>query len=166
MKLYELAENYQELQRMMDDPDADMEAVKDTLDALSEAFDEKVDQLASMCKDFASDAAALEEESKKLKDRSVAKKKRVEWLKGYIQSQMTAMGRKKVETTRNIVTIPTPRASVELDDRFVDWAMSNAEDLLRYKDPEPDKTKILQALKDGVIIDHAVLKYNSSVVIK
>ena len=166
MKLYELAENYAEVQRMMDDPEADLDAVKDTLDALSEAFDEKVDQLASMYKDFVSDAAALDEESKKLKQRADNKKKRAEWIKGYIQAQMTSMNRKKVETARNIVTIPAPRASVELDDRFVEWAMTNAEDMLRYKQPEPDKTKILQALKDGVIMDHVALKYNTSTIIK
>lgn len=166
MKLYELTESYQQIQQMMNDPDADMEAIKDTLDAIESAFDDKVDQLASMYKDFLSDADAMDEEAKKLKARSTAKRKSAEWIKGYIYSMMTQIGRKKVETVRNVVSIQAPRASAEVDDKFVEWAMAYHDDLLRYKEPEPDKAKILQLLKDGEILEHCQLNYKQSPIIK
>ena len=166
MKLYELTEAYKNVEAMFADPDADIEAIQGTLEAIDEEIEQKIDALASIFKDLTSDAAALDEESKRLKARSDSKKKRADWIRNYITNQMASIGKTKLETTHNSVIVPKGRASVDVDESFVEWAMTNAEQYLRYKDPEVDKKQLLDDLKNGVIVDHAYLKYTTNAQIK
>lgn len=44
-------------------------------------------------------------------------------------------------------------STVELSDGFVEWAEINADDLLTYSEPKPNKTLIKAAIKDGRVPD-------------
>lgn len=56
--------------------------------------------------------------------------------------------------------------AVELDDNFVEWAQENADDLLTYKAPEPNKTAIKDRLKEGGELSHATLVERQNISIK
>ena len=56
--------------------------------------------------------------------------------------------------------------AVEVDDEFIDYAMKNNNDLLTYKQPEPNKTVIKGMLQGGFDIPHAELVERNNMSIK
>jgi len=57
--------------------------------------------------------------------------------------------------------------STEVEPAFIEWARENGlHDLLRYKDPEPDKTAIGKLLKAGQILPGAQLVEHNKMSIK
>lgn len=105
MKLYELAEEYNELNALLDQEDTDPQAVADTLESLAGEFEEKADNIACLIKDCLSDAEALKNEAAALEARHKAKKAKADRLMDYLYQQMSAVGRKELETPRNLLKI-------------------------------------------------------------
>ena len=56
--------------------------------------------------------------------------------------------------------------SVEVTPDGLENLKAMRDDLLKYKDPEPDKTAIKQALKDGLSVEGVRLTQNTSAIIK
>ena len=167
--LYDLTETYNDfLLRMVgDDEDFDATAFQITLEMLEDDIDGKLEALAIVYKDLMSDASAIDDEMKALKQRSDAKKRRAEWVKDYLILNMTKLGKSKFETSKAVISLPKPKPSVEVDaEHFIKWASENRDDLLRYKAPDPDKTKIKEALLNGDEIVGAGLVYKHTINIK
>lgn len=167
--LYDLTETYNDfLLRMIgDDEDFDAAAFQITLEMLEDDIDGKLEALAIVYKDLMSDASAIDDEMKALKQRSDAKKRRAEWIKDYLILNMTKLGKSKFETSKAYISLPKPKPSVEVDaEHFIKWASENRDDLLRYKAPDPDKAKIKEALLNGDEIVGAGLVYKQTINIK
>jgi hypothetical protein len=81
---------------------------------------------------------------------------------------MEQVNLKKIDKPRARISLRNNAESVQIEDdtEFVNWAMNNREDLLRYKDPEISKTAVKQALNDGEEIPGASLVRTKSVLIK
>lgn len=164
MSLYQLAKDWQELYDQMDDIPED--AFRDTLEAIEGEFDEKADNLACFIKELEADAKKIEEERKALEEREKSKRKRASRLREYLREQMEIIGRKKIETPRNLISVANSTPKVMLDDDFVRWAQESADYLLKYKPPEPDKAAIKQAIQDGAEVPFARLESGVSLRIK
>ncbi len=151
MKLYELTEQYKELSAMLDQEEVDPQAVADTLESLTGEFEEKADNLACIIKDCLSDAEALKNEAAALEARHKTKKAKADWLIGYLYQQMCAVGKREIETTRNLLKIKNTPPSVKIADlnAFIAWATLNHEEFLRQKAPEVDKTAVKNAVRQG-----------------
>ena len=74
------------------------------------------------------------------------------------------MNGETIKTARVIVSYRSSK-SVNLLPGFLEWAMEN-DKYLRYKDPEPDKKAITDAIKAGGEVPFAELVTNITVTIK
>jgi hypothetical protein len=79
---------------------------------------------------------------------------------------MAFIGKSKIETPRNRIIIRKNPDSVLLGEDFLNWAQKNADKFLNFREPEPDKTKIKEALKNGEKIPHACLIQKERIEIK
>jgi hypothetical protein len=79
---------------------------------------------------------------------------------------MEFVSKTKIETPRNRISIKKNPDSVLLKKDFLDWARENADELLKWKEPEPDKLKIKEFLKNGGSTPYAQLIQTNRVEIK
>lgn len=125
--------------------------------------DTKVENIACCIKNLTADAKALKEEEAALSTRRKTNEKKVERLKDYLTY---ALRGEKFQTAKCAVSFRKSSA-VEVDDCFVEWAQTSGnEDLLRYKQPEVDKTAIKARLTSGEEIPCARFVQNMSITIK
>jgi len=138
---------------------------EELLNNLNMAFDDKAENIACYIKDLVADAAKIKAEETALAERRKRKENKAESLKKYITSIMQLANRPKLEYTRATIRISTNKA-IEVDDSFVEWAKSNADDLLTYKEPTPNKTAIKAVLDSGKEVQGAKIVEHTNINIK
>lgn len=149
--LYEISEQYKALLELSDEIPED--AFRDTLEAIEGEFDLKADNIACVIKDLEGYAQSVKDEIERLEKKRTSAFRRIENLKNYLFEQMQAVGKIKILSPRNTITIKKKPVSVKLSPDFIEWAQSHTrDDLLRYKLPEADKSAIKMALENGEVI--------------
>lgn len=131
------------------------------LDALQMEREKKIENVLLWIKNLKSEADAIKLEEKALADRRKADEKKAESLTSYVQGVL------------NGGTFKTPRVSVSyrtsegvVIDNMRALLTSGFDDYLRYKEPEPDKTKIKAALNAGIEIPGCYLEERRNMTIK
>lgn len=154
MKLYEISESYRDFLAAVDNGEIPEEAIADTLDAITGAFEEKAEAVAVTIKNLIAESNALKAEEQALTARKTAKDNRAAWLNNYLHSQMAQMGLQKLETPRGVLTIKkNPEALiVEDDSALLEWLGENKPDLLKQAAPTYSKTDVSALLKSGEVI--------------
>lgn len=159
MNLYEMATNYRDLTNR---DDLNPDTIADTLDALTDSMNVKVDNIASWIDENQAD---IEFAKKRIKDLQ-AEKKRLEGLNdrlnGYLADTLDQAGIKKLTTDQHIVSVRNYRASTvvsEPDKLTADYV----KEVHEY---QPDKTAIYKALSAGKNVPGAHLEPNRKAVIK
>ena len=104
----------------------------------------------------------LKAEEAALAERRKKAEKKTERLREYVSH---ALGGERFQTPRCCVSFRKSTA-LELGEGFTEWAKEHAATLLRYKEPEPDKTAIKAALAGGAEIPDAKLVQNTTMTIK
>lgn len=105
MKLYEYAEQYEALKQMAEDESIPPEALADTLESIDDEFETKVDSIACIIKDELATAEAIKKEIDALTARMKRHEATADQLKAYTMQQMQEVGKSKIETARNVVSI-------------------------------------------------------------
>ncbi|EAV9812281.1 siphovirus Gp157 family protein, partial [Listeria monocytogenes] len=141
MKLYELTDNYLRLQELLEENET--EAVMDTLDAITDGFHDKAENIAKIIKSLAADAEMAGTEAKRLLKRKQALENNVQKLKTYLQTEMERMEIRKINSTLFTIQIQKNPVSVEI----VDDSLLQAFFLLQ--EPKIDKKRIAEILKSG-----------------
>ena len=149
--LYEINADLEQLLTAVDDETGELQIDDAALEALMLERSEKLEGMALLCKDWAAEAAAIRDEEKALAERRQRLERNAERMKARLQD---ALAGEKLETPRVAVTWRKSK-SVEIDEG-VFWQYA-AEAFIRYRDPEPNKTAITAALKDGGIVPGATL---------
>lgn len=98
MKLYELAQAYQELLEKLDSEEFDNEAVADTLDAIDEAFEEKAENIVKVIRQLEYEAKVMKAEKERLAKLQKSKENQVNRLREYLKHYMLQVGKNKVKT--------------------------------------------------------------------
>lgn len=168
LTLRELTTDYQAILSMLDQEDPDLQAVADTLEGIAGEIEDKADNLATVIKEYTYLSDALKSEADRLAKRAKAAKSRAEWLSQYLQKNMEAVGKQKIETPRNSLSIKKTPAAVKFSDEnaFVAWANLWHEEYLRQKPPEIDRVAVKEALKSGVELPGAALEQGTKLYIK
>lgn len=171
--LYELLAEYNHLQEdlpnlieMVEAGEIPAEAITDTLDGINGEIDEKIDNIACIIKLYAMEAEGIKAEEDRLKARRMVKEKAVKRLSQYLSDSMTAAGRSKFESARNVLSFRKSDAVLIADEAaFVEWAQEYSPELLSFKKPEPNRTEIKKILKRGIDVEGACLevRYNLQV---
>ena len=156
--LYELTGQYAELLSAIESDEVPEEAISDTLEALGGELDEKIDSVACIIKQLDSEAIAIKAEKAKLADRQSVKEHQRDRLKDYIRQAMQLAGKKKVETSRNFVSVgkAQPKAVITNLD-----ALKSRNDIWKpydYRETNVDKTSLKTLLQAGEQIPGASLQ--------
>lgn len=163
MTIYEIDSAIQALlDSGVDEETGEMLTDIDALMELQMARDKKVENLACAVKNMDAEARAIRDEEKRLAERRKsleAKAARAEdYLAFVLNGEKFASARVSVGWRKCTKT--------EVDDNFAEWAKDHAPDLLRFREPEPDKTAIAAALKAGRKLEGAALTTTVSMTIK
>ena len=131
----------------------------DTLDGMEIAIQEKAESVALYIKNLDYEIKAIKNEKSRLDARLKSKENSCKNMLEYLKNCLEAAKLKKIETPRAAISIRNNPESVEITDEksFIGWAQDNNDDLLRYKDPEVNKTAVKQLLKAGEEVPFAKL---------
>lgn len=131
----------------------------DYLNHLEMEADKKKEYLIKLYLNCKSDAESLKAEAQKFAKRAKAEENKAEQLKNYLAYIQKGEKYKTEDGLHQISFRKT--SSVEIED-----VSKLAECYLRVKDPEPDKTAIKEALKEGIEVDGAKMVEKLSPTIK
>lgn len=149
MNLYELSVAFQEVQNMELDP----EVMKDTLDSINDAIENKAENIAKLIRNLESDVSAYKEEEDRLKTKRQATENKVKWLKTYLEDNMKLTGKTKFKSGMFNFSIQKNPVSVNItDERII------PEEFLIQQPPKVDKTSLKEVLKNEIEVPGAELK--------
>ena len=158
MKLYEIDE------AILNCIDTETGEIIDTdrLDQLQMERDAKLENVACWIKDLKAEAEALKAEKQALADRQKVAENKMESLKKWLAYVLDGQ---KFSTSKCVVSFRKTEA-VEVTTDGLNNLMKEHDELLTYKAPEPNKTAIKQAIKDGLNVEGVQLVQNISTIIK
>lgn len=133
------------------------EADAEQLETIMMERSEKLENIACWIKDIKAECDSIKAEEKALAERRQAKERKAESLRRYLDE---ALAGQKFETPRCVVSF---RKSQKINITDLDKI---PDDYLRYKTPEPDKTAIKAAIKDGLTVEGCELVDSVSMTIK
>lgn len=146
MSIFSVSNEIQNLLMQAEEEDIPPEAVADTLEALYAEFRERADTTACVIKNLTAEAEAIKAEAANMQKRAKAKQKLADSLKAMLSDALIQNGLGSLETARNKLTF-RKSSVVDCDtEKFVEWAMFYHRELLTFKDPEPDKKAIREAI--------------------
>lgn len=168
MKLYEISENYRAFMAAVDAGEIPEDAVADTLDGIEGEFDQKVDNIACLIKELRLEAKAIKEEADRLTARQRQKQVAADRLARYLQAHMQAMGKGKIETARNRITIKKNPVSCKIldEDTVLGFLQLHGMADCYKQETTIKKRELLMRLKDGDEIPGAELDVSERIEIK
>ena len=161
--LYALAAEYRATALQLADLDLDAQTVADTLEGISDGLMSKAENVGMMVRSIEADASAIKQWAKDAADRAKAMESRADQLRAYMTRCLEDAGIEKVEAPGIRISWRKSTA-VAIDDA----ALIPAEYMQQKPppEPEPDKTKIGDALKAGKDVPGAKLDHRRSLQIK
>lgn len=157
MNLYELSQNYLAVQDM----DLEPETLKDTLDSIEEAFEDKAENIAKWIRNLEADKKAFEEEEKRFKEKKQAADNRIKSLKLYLEDNMRLTGKTKFKAGFFSFAIQNNPPSVEVFDEAL-----IPKQFLIEQPVKIDRAGIKEFLKAGEEVPGAELKHSSGLRIR
>ena len=157
MNLYELSLAFQDVQNM----DLDPEVMKDTLDSIEDAIENKAENIAKLIRNLESDVSAFKTEEDRLKTKRQATENKVKWLKTYLEDNMKLTGKTKFKSGMFNFSIQKNPVSVNVLNESI-----LPDEFLIPQPPKVDNTSLKELLKSGVEIPGAELKQTESLRIR
>ena len=151
MKLYELSDDYRMLQTELDNEETEQGDITAILSQVKEQFDEKVENIGKLILSLKADAEAVKLEEQRLAKRRKALEEKSDWLKGYLQDELTNTGVEKVKGVLLTVSLRKNPPSINVVN-----AIQIPENYWRTipEVREPDKKAILEQFRaTGEIVD-------------
>ena len=157
MNLYELSQNYLAVQDM----DLEPETLKDTLDSIEEAIEDKAENIAKWIRNLEADKKAFEEEEKRFKEKKQAADNRIKSLKLYLEDNMRLTGKTKFKAGVFSFAIQNNQPNVEVFDEAL-----IPKQFLIEQPVKIDRAGIKELLKAGEEVPGAELKHSSGLRIR
>ena len=165
-KLYEINRSIEELLETVTDPETGEVVDLDALDDLLLEKEQKIESVILYYKDVQAELAAVVHESIMLEERAKRLGTTADGLKLYISK---ALNGEKFKTAKCEVSYRKSE-SVEVDERFCDWAYWQDGDMSRFvthtESDRPNKTEIKKYLKEGGTLEHCRLVEKQNISIK
>ncbi len=141
MKLYELKENWKQVQEMLYEEEIDEQCILDTLESIEGEIEDKADSYAMIIKEMLSDAEACKQEKTRLENRQKSFENRAKLLKDRLEEVMKETGKIKFKTQLFSFNIQKNGGLAPL------WVVEDIKQIPEeYLKKEPDNTKIRQLL--------------------
>ena len=164
MKLYEIAAEYQAFLDAVEAGEIPEEAIGDTLDGIVGEFDQKADNIACAIKGYMAESEAIKKEEGALRERRDSKMRKVDQMKHYLSEQMQKMGKKKLETERNLLSFRKSTALIIENEE--DFKQRHGDLCKQEVVVSIPKKEITDRLKAGEEISGAVLQERQNLQIK
>ena len=148
--IYELTESIKLLWDLMDQGELDDDVLKDAMMNSQEDLKDKLEGYCKFIRQMESDVDGVSSEIKRLQDRKAVLKNTIERSKKVMQMAMETAGEKKVKGQIFTISIQANPESVVLDEQDVE---NIPPEYLKVKDPEVDKAKLKEDLKNGVNLE-------------
>ena len=153
MKLFEIE---QAIEDCLDTETGEFD--EERFNALTQERNQKLENLICYYKNVCADAEALKVQEKIFTERRKREEKHAESLKQYIARILDG---EKFKTDKVMVGFRKSK-SVLVSEDFVAWAQKNdRDDLLKYKEPEADKTAIKAAIEAGEDVPAEIIEINN-----
>lgn len=143
--LYELKDDYLYLQNLMENPEVDEQTIRDTMEGIEGELEIKAEAYAKVILNIESDISVIKSEEKRLADRRKTLENNIKRMKEALQYVMETTGKTKFKTELFSFNVQNNAPSVVIDVDVHDLP----ERFWKVKEPEADKTKIKEALKQG-----------------
>lgn len=160
MKLYELTQNYVNLQALLEDETISQDLIEKAMKEVSEDIEEKAENYAAIMKNLEAEAEALEKEEKRLAARKSSLRNRNKILKDNLENSMKATGKTKFKTRLFSFNIAKNPPSLDIadeeliPDKYIVYTKSTAKKIM------------IDDLKQGVVIKGVKLKQTESLRIR
>lgn len=136
---------------------------QEKLEELQMERDKKIEGIACWIKELSAEANAIKEEKLRLEARQRVAENKVKSLKSYLAYALQGAS---FRTAKVSVSFRKTESVEVTPDGLENLMRCGRDDLLKYKEPEPDKTAIKQALKSGLSVRGVQLVQNTSTIIK
>lgn len=141
MKLYELTDDFMQVQSMIEDG---QEGLEDTLESINLEIEDKLENVGKVIRNLEAESAAFKEEEKRLADKRKTIDNNIKNLKLYAEQSLKATGQRKVKAGLFTFNIQKNPPSIDITDK----------DLIPQKyyvpvEPKLDKQTIKDLLKNG-----------------
>lgn len=158
MKLYELGESYTTLLEKIESGEFQLDDLKDTLEAIEEAIEIKVENIAKIVKATEGEVGVFLEEETRLANKRRALQNTAERLKQFAENELKKIGIQKVKGKFFTIAIQKNPPSVEV------FSESDIpENYFRVVTQKSiDKKSILEVLKAGESVPGVSLKQTES----
>lgn len=165
MKLYELTQNYRNLESLLDNlgeqEGLTVEMINGALGQVEDDINTKIENTCKVIKEIESDSIGIDEEIKRLSALKKQKENTVKKLKEYVEFEMNGIGLTKVEGKLFKISFRKSKVVKVLDETKI------PKEFIKIKTTETiSKTDLGKALKNGEIIEGAELVENKSLQIK
>lgn len=163
MTLYEIDKAIMEKYAASIDPETGeiADGLEYELEGLNIEREQKLENIGLLIKNLNAEATACKNEAKAFTERAKSAEAKAEWLKAYIDTSLNGTPFK----TDKIAVTYRKTTAVEVDFPAL-CASEDANKYLRFKEPEPDKVKIKEALKAGGSVAGCMLVERNSMSIK
>lgn len=144
MMLRDLTAEWLTVYEMLGDPDADLQAIADTLEGIEGEIEAKADNYAVIINELKADAEKIRNEEKRLADRRRSIENRVEYLKATLEGAMLTTGKLKFKTPFYSFGIQKNPPTVIIDD-----AEKIPPEYLVWTEPTVNKKQMLVDMRSG-----------------
>lgn len=159
MNLFELGDAYKSV---LENQDLDPQTMADTLDAIKDARDVKLDNIAKLITELKAKAKTLNDKAKSFREEATYRNNKAKFLTKYLTDFLDEQGIEKIDTENFILRTRNNKKSTIIDDE----SKLPDEYLATKTEIKPDKVKLYKAMKDGQTIPGAHLEPNRGTVIK
>lgn len=135
---------------------------EDLLTQLELLRQDKIEGICLYIKNLEAENVAIKNEIDVFTERRKKNETKIKNLTKYVDSILQG---KKFKTSKTEINYRKSK-SVEVDNIFVDWAKECNPELLSFKEPTPNKTKIKQLLESGEKLEFARIIDNNNINIK
>ncbi|MDK0543267.1 siphovirus Gp157 family protein [Clostridium perfringens] len=165
MKLYELTQNYRNLESLLDNlgeqEGLTVEMIHGALGQVEDDINTKIENTCKVIKEIEADSIGIDEEIKRLSALKKQKENAVKKLKEYVEFEMNGIGLNKVEGKLFKISFRKSKVVKVIDETKI------PKEFIKVKTTESiSKTDLGKALKSGEIIEGAELVENKTLQIK
>ena len=112
--LYSLSEDYLRILDLLEDPEADAEALERSLDAIAGQITHKAEAIAGLVKQLEGMAAMRKAEADRMRDLATADQRHADRLRDYVLRHMQALGSDRIDTARFRLSLRTNPPAVHI----------------------------------------------------
>lgn len=160
MKLYELTQNYRNLQELLENPEIPVEIINTALGEVEEEIEVKAENIAKLIKSMELEAAAIKEEEARLASKRKNLEGRTKYLKEHLEGAMRALGKPKIKGKLFSFNIQKNPASLDIYDTSI-----IPKEYIKIVESF-DNAEIKKALKEGKEVPGAILIQSESLRIR